>query len=513
MRAVAAASSAHNSTVGRRETTEAWGRAEPVAAWSTAPPAPTLPPLEPPSAPEVVLAALSSPPSTPDSDEPPTLLHLGLEEEGGAEGEHECISPHAYQNSWGKHASPALAIGGREATLDGWTEAEIESVRQLFAKCDSTSAARRSDDADEDAGEELLHASDSESSAGALSPHRLKVHGELQRARAKGASLARARTNTDGPGLSNLEHLCITDVASMEPGSCSVETDPSSVESSGRSGACMSVTVGSAVEVGADITPPPGCFGALSGPEALETAASTCGISQADAPSRLRMNVASNVETSLDQAPSTGAGKIALASGHGNGISMQTRPLAKAPVAPSKRAAEAYQARVEAGVAKAEAARAASERAKRLVKMMSETPATTSAAIALASASAGTGVSASRGGTSHEQTNTAATARAAAVAAAAMRAELARNSAPRRVRAGVASAPGRSSGSTLHGAGAKVALSKVARVPLSSVKGADEGAHTGVRSAAIVSQECLDMVRRKPSHSRLPEPTIGNTFF
>jgi len=139
MRAVQAASPAHvRGPDGRRgagrAAQEQWGLTEPVAAWASTVDRPALD-IQIPGAPETVLAALSS---SPDARELETIADAPTSE--GA----EAPCPHIYQNGWCRRAGTAPAVM-QQAPEVGWTDEEVESVRQLFAQCATDSAARRSE--------------------------------------------------------------------------------------------------------------------------------------------------------------------------------------------------------------------------------------------------------------------------------------------------------------------------------------------------------------------------------
>jgi hypothetical protein len=200
-------------------------------------------------------------------------------------------------------------------------------------------------------------------------------------------------------------------------------------------------------------------------------------------------------QTDRAQAAGSACGAVGLANGPAGWVPSRARPSAKAPLAPSRRAAEAYQARIHAGVARAEAARAASDRAGRLISMMTGVVASSPVAAAEEASALVAGVQDSE------------SRRAADAASAAMRAELARNSGPRRARV---SAPG-----GVPRASAAVELVPHPRVPSAAsgsavarlAAGRMEGlARPGDQAPVLVAPvdpRCLDVIRRKPSNPRL----------
>jgi hypothetical protein len=567
MRAANAASNC--SGAGRRASLgremEEWERAEPVSAWLVSRRTGELLPrrtgelaslaVEVPSAPELVLAALSSTPPSPDPDVHSQLLGLEGEAPGSDSGEDSPrVSPASYQNHWSRRLERDPGAGASLPAAAGWTPAEVASVLSLFAQCDSTARAVADT---EQAPPEGPHSPSSEGDN--TSPHRAGLvsdqpphtsrRGDLAETHphalaAALAALGGADETSAGVGGAGEAGCACGEVRysrgpSREDAGVNGVCSPSSrsdlsvmsaapTMTPSQSAACLAATphptppssAASAADSSPALPAEPAAPPARSGAPAASTSPpGDCIVGAYSAPNR-----ACGVTGLAQGGTGPAQGGTGLAQGPAGWLPSRARPIPKAPLALSRRAALAYQARLEAGAARAELARAASERAARLMAMMAapwaaaplftgvtaaggERTAPVAGAggggrVAPVAGTSGGGRSALVAGAEDGEAR-----RAADAAGAAMRAQLARNSGPRRSRV---AAPGGMSRGGEAVSGARPRSGGGSAAPLGGLPGrvAWLGAgrpEDGAPSVMTAPRDprCVDVIRRKASAPRL----------
>lgn len=462
-----------------------WERAESVSAWSV--PIRASLAVQAPSAPEEVLAALSSLPPSPEPDMDRQLAVLDGGESGSERGDETTrVSPASYQNHWSERMECSPVAGASISA--GWTAAEVASVLSFFAQCDST-AARRTDDMEQEPPDDS-HSFNSEGDA--ASPHETKLTpgapadlngiGDLAEARA-GASAA-ARAGSRGAGevrclSEERRHSGGEEAASGDDASCvcslSGLSDLSAMSAS-RTMTPSQSTASLIVPAAAPLSDALDTFagvGVAGGCKAPNGACSQTSLAQAKAPD------------------GTSCGGAGLVRGPADWIPSHARPSTKAPLVPSRRAAEAYQARLEAGVLKAEAARAASDRARRLMSLMAGAPFVDSVADAEEDPALVAGV------------KDVESRKAADAASAAMRAELARSSGPRRGRVAAPGGMGRGSTAVVAGLRPRAPGSGAPVRIFAARQGTGRPDNRTPVVTAPTDPRCVDVIRRKLSYPRL----------